>query len=464
MNLKNLWSLSKLFVELRCIMSWKLGLYLSESFAEISGTSPVHPEPVSWLWYLRSKSLADGLKDFFDKYGFGDGSELRISSFWPEMIIQKNLGSSPALLVSAGFEDWLHLRQPKKKLPPTLPPERFRSFFSSDLIFGITERTDAEGKVQIAPKEEDLEFLHQKFILSETKNIAVGFLHSSKNSANEKFVAEFFRARDYKVWTSFDYGGGLNEVARWWRAGLEAYVHNTLKEMTAPLLAFCQERGVKIVDADHDSLEGSFSIFDRIRKRYKNSGQDYLLWADFRSFTLLDLKTDQRVTETLWGPIAAATPRQRQMTLRPTSLIENQALSGNRDIFFDIGFDPGPMCFGRGIKPTFIDTLFALNYLDVPAGFKDFINLASQNKIVDSLAITMRVLLKNEPHWPEFITGWARTQLVTEIIEFTGGKNLAMVGPLATSLAKLFEDKEVGFKLTVDPQTEWFASMTTMEM
>src|SRR4051794_14855854 len=116
--------------------SSSLGLYISDSFAEISSaneissTSKIAPKK----WYLRSKSLVDGLKEFLDENKIVEGCRLHVSSFWPEMVFQKNLGNPPALLVSAGFEDWLHLRQPKKTWLASLPPERYRSFFSADYI------------------------------------------------------------------------------------------------------------------------------------------------------------------------------------------------------------------------------------------------------------------------------------------------------------------------------------------
>jgi hypothetical protein len=438
-----------------------VGLYLSESFAEITVFTK-NKKSISKLWYMRSKNLVDGLKEFFDEHKIGEGRELHVSSFWPEMVFQKNLGNPPALLVSAGFEDWLHLRQPKKTWAASLPPERYKSFFSSDYIFGITERTDAEGKVVTAPNLEDLEFLHQKFLLAGIKNVAIGLLHSSKNSANEDTVANFFRSKDYKVWTSLQYSSeGHNEVARWWRAGLEAYISNTLGEMNNPLIELCKERGIKLRLSDFDNLGSCFDIYRRVRDRYKDQA-DYIMWADLRGFTLLDANSDQKVIETILGPIAATAPHLKQLRLKPTSLVENEGLRGQRNIFFDIGYDPGPMSFGRGVKPTFFDILYSLDFLNVPEGLAEFIKPSSKDKIIQSLAIAMRVLLKNEPRWHEFLAGWARTQFVTEIIEFAQDSKVLIVGPLASSLAKLFEDKELGFQLKIDPETEWLGSMASL--
>jgi hypothetical protein len=444
-------------------MSWNLGLYLSESFAEISALSPhANEEPVSKLWYLRTKSLAEGLKEFFEQHNIGEGARLRVSSFWPEMIVQKNLGTPPALLVSAGFEDWLYLRQPKKTSPPAVPPERHRSFFSSDYIFGISERTDAEGKIQRRPPEEDLEFLHQKFLLSNTKNVAVGFLHSSKNPENENAVARFFRDRNYAVWASHEYGGGRNEVGRWWRAGLEAYVAGTLEEMNGPLVAFCRERGVLLESPDFGNLGGSFAAFNRLREYFKDRA-DHLLWADLRAFTLLDLNADQGVTETPWGPIAASTPRMKSLRLKPTSLIENEGLRGLRNHFFDIGFDPGPMALGRGVKPTLFDALHGFELLEVNDSIGACFHPGARERILQSLAITMRVLLKNESRWPEFLAGWARAQIVTDVMDFAKSGRILIAGPLASSLARLLGEKTAGFHLAVDPHSDWCASRAALE-
>jgi hypothetical protein len=442
-------------------MSWNCGLYLSESFAEISAAQS-GGKLISKFWYLRSKSLVDGLKEFFEQNSIGAGSRLRVSTFWPEMIVQKSMGAPPVLLVSEGFEDWLHLRQPKRSHPPQLPPERTRSFLSSDYIFGISERTDAEGKIQRKPTIEDLEFLHQKFLLSNNKNVGIGFLHSSKNPENENLVASFFRERDYKVWASHQYGGGLNEVSRWWRSGLEGYVSNTLQEMNAPLIAFCQEKEIQLENTDIESLGASFEVFNRVRDRYKGSKHDFLLWADLRAITMIDLKNEQKFTETLWGPIAAATPRMRQLQLKPTSLIENEGIRGLRKHFFDIGFDPGPMAIGRGVKPTLFDALYGLDHLELAPEFSAFLQNASKDKIVQSLAIGMRVLLKNESRWPEFLMGWVRSQIVSEITEFTDSPNILFAGPLAPSLAKVIAGKSTEFTFNVDPDSSWLGSLVTL--
>jgi len=442
-------------------MSWKVGLYLSESFAELSARHREDGPIISKFWYLRAKGLLDGLNEFFEQNKIGDGSVLRVSTFWPEMVVQKNLGNPPMLLVSSGFEDWLQLRQPKKSVPPAIPPERHRSFFSSDYIFGISERTDAEGKIHKKPLEEELEFLHQKFMLNDSKNLAIGFLHSRKNPENEKKVAEYFRNKGYRVWASHEYGGGSNEVSRWWRSGLEAYSSNTLDEMNEPLIQFCKQRGAKIEIADINNLGSSFEVFNRIGHLYKNNGYDDLLWADLRAFTLINLKCEQKFTETLWGPIAAQTPRMKQLRIKPTSLIEIEGLRGMRRDFFDIGFDPGPMSFGRGVKPCLFDLLYALDFLDA-AEVSAYINQSSKDKIRQSLAITMRVLLKNEPNWQDFLSGWMRTQLVTEIIEFVDHKKILVVGPLANSIAKLLKKNPLEMK--IEPDSNYCGSHATLNL
>src|SRR5262249_2221935 len=87
--------------------------------------------------------------------------------------------------------------------------------------FGITERTNPEGTVEVELDNEEINFLIEKLKLADVKSTAICFLHSDKNLQNEKKLAEILSQNNFTVVTSSDYKG--NELARAEEAAKRAF-------------------------------------------------------------------------------------------------------------------------------------------------------------------------------------------------------------------------------------------------
>jgi N-methylhydantoinase A len=99
-------------------------------------------------------------------------------------------GARVAFVTTAGFEDSIEIgRQHRPKLydfffekDPALAP--------AELRFGVDERTSAEGAVLRAPDHKSLESLAERIAEQKPQAIAISLLFSFANPANEKAVAE----------------------------------------------------------------------------------------------------------------------------------------------------------------------------------------------------------------------------------------------------------------------------------
>src|SRR5215472_12479091 len=102
-------------------------------------------------------------------------------------------GARVALVTTAGFEDAIEIgRQARPRLydfyfdrvPPLVP---------RDLRFGVNERTDSTGKILEQPPTWELELLPAKIREKNPDAIAISFLFSFANPANERTVANALR-------------------------------------------------------------------------------------------------------------------------------------------------------------------------------------------------------------------------------------------------------------------------------
>jgi N-methylhydantoinase A len=102
-------------------------------------------------------------------------------------------GARVALVTTEGFEDLIEIgRQARPKLydldvrrEPLLIPPRMR--------FGVRERTAADGSILVRPAEQELRRLKKRILRSGAESIAVCFLFSFSNPANERRVMRALR-------------------------------------------------------------------------------------------------------------------------------------------------------------------------------------------------------------------------------------------------------------------------------
>jgi N-methylhydantoinase A len=170
----------------------------------------------------------DGVHSVLSKAGIAsdavDGVVVHATTVVTNALIERK-GFPTALVVTEGFRDVLAIRNehrydmydPQIEFPKPLVPE--------ELTFGLSERVLADGTVTISPDKEEIEKLGQRIRECGAKSVAICFLNSFANPANEALVAaELARfLNDTFICTSSEVAPQIREYQRASTATVNAY-------------------------------------------------------------------------------------------------------------------------------------------------------------------------------------------------------------------------------------------------
>lgn len=354
-----------------------IGLSVGVHFAEAAAKTTASTQPLVFdRWYLPKTSLAEGLRQFLTRVEsdkISDAKHIHITTDFPQYLIQRRAGNKVALIVTQGFERWPILRQPCVTSHFVLNPRRAETLINSDYIFGITERMSPEGAVLTDLQVDELEFLISKLEMMGVKHVALGFLHSMTNPAHELRAGEILRARGFHVSLSHEIATTSNEVARWWRATLNAYVASSFQEVwTSDVQKVVQEfnlqthflsaSGQLVANPEAQFFETAFSKLGALANCYRNSHILHLGLEDFW-WCYSGSTQSEKEWKSEFGPVALKSFPFEKLPVQPLSLIR-QSLWGVPDFTLDrASFEPGPMLMGRSHQLTYFDLLGLAKYL-----------------------------------------------------------------------------------------------------
>ncbi len=436
-------------------MSSKLRLHIDATLAEISGNTS-SSQTVSKKWYLPKLSLKDGLTQFFNEYTEFKNDTLLVTTSYGQHVLDKYAGESPALLVTSGFESWPFIRQPTYGRHASAKPRRANSLLSPDFVFGLSERTLADGTLEKEIGMEEIDFLISKLKFVDVKHVAIGFLHSGVNPKNEETLARILRENGFEVSTSYSYSipgdekSHYNEVARWWRTFINAYLKAPMSEFLKPLMDFTTEHGIKIQfgSAGENSGQLTDSLY-ALEHLICNDAKDDILYLGLHSFNLLIKNSMSTIIESSWGPVLVNAPDIIELPLQPT-----QEITTNHYGVLDfspnkLGLDPGPMIFSRTLRPTLLD-LLAVTQMESP-NFPTFegLNKESFGKIKNAISLLARSSKMSQHEAEKHLLDIFVERTVFAIRAAYPKKELKVAGPLAKSFVSILSKAHVPLKLVI---------------
>ncbi|MSQ20857.1 MAG: hydantoinase/oxoprolinase family protein [Betaproteobacteria bacterium] len=153
-----------------------------------------------------------------------DGVIVHATTIVTNALIERK-GPRTALLTTAGFRDVLAIRNehryemydPQIEFQPPLVPR--------ELTFGVAERMLADGTVIKAPNASDIEAIADELRRRDVRSVAVCFLNSYANPANERVVGNILRTRMPEIFVSLsaEIAPQIREYPRTSTAAINAY-------------------------------------------------------------------------------------------------------------------------------------------------------------------------------------------------------------------------------------------------
>jgi hypothetical protein len=407
-------------------MSSRVGLWVGETFAETHALNQTGQVVHTDRWFQSKKTLADGLKEAISATGDESG-EVYLASSRGESIIDRRRGSSPTVLTTAGFESALFFdsRNPSN---PSMRLSRPATVLSNDRVFGVEERTLSNGTIERSVKIEELEFLKAKLELMKSREIAIQFVNSEKNPANENEAAAYFRSQGFKVFERHLFPDAVH------RAYVEHVVHEEVETLKTALttshpgwsLRLWSSEGVLTDWTTAASAIGGMSM--ALSKSV--SKESPVAFFGLEGFTLFRRNQE---------PV--------QLPVQPTCQIGNGAMPFPSWTGVDRGFEPGPMLLGKSHQLSLLDVLYIRGHLESGIdGFSDRVQEKSGPRIQEALYTLGKSLADpgRKAADPLEIASDLELSAAERIacflrMETTEGKPVLIAGPLANSIATILK-------------------------
>lgn len=310
--------------------------------------------------------------------------------------ILERRGGRVALVTTTGFEDVLEIgRQARPRLydffvqrPAPLAPRERR--------LGMKERMSAEGDVLLRPGERELRRIVRLVRKSQADSVAVCLLFSFANPRHERQITARLRAEGFLVSVSHEIFAEFREYERTATTVENAYLLPVMSRYLADIGALAGRRAksrsaersrVRVMQSSGGIISAATAAREPVRTILSGPaggilGAQYLAeLAGFPRVITFDMGGTSTDVALIDG--ALRTTNESEVAGLPVSVpmldIHTVGAGGGSLARFDrggalrvgpesAGADPGPICYGRGTRPTVTDAHLVLGRI-VPEGF-----------------------------------------------------------------------------------------------
>lgn len=305
-------------------------------------------------------------------------------------------GARMALVTTEGFRDVYEMRRGNRPQPYDMHFRYPTPLVARRDIFAVAERVSADGTVLTAPAADEIKALAAALRDGNYEAVAICFLHSYRNPANEAAVTELLRAELPGILVA-----PSHEVCREWReyertstAVINAYASPVLKRYLTDLLGALENKAESklfllqsnggLMRADEAGDRGILSLLSGPvggnvagRALSQVAGMPNLICIDmggtsFEASLVIDGESVVRNEREVGGfPILAPMVDIHTIGAGGGSLAWNDA-GALRVGPQSAGARPGPACYGHGgTQPTVTDANIALGRLEDGCAFGD---------------------------------------------------------------------------------------------
>src|SRR5262249_64939 len=143
-------------------------------------------------------------------------------------------GARTAFVTTAGFEDLLEIGRQNRAELYNLTPSLPRPLVPRELCFGVRERAYHDGTIAALPDAAELQRLARKLKRAGVRSVAICFLHSYRNAANERSVKQALEIGGY-ICASHEISPEFREYERSSTTVVNAYVGPLMQAYLAQL-------------------------------------------------------------------------------------------------------------------------------------------------------------------------------------------------------------------------------------
>lgn len=295
-------------------------------------------------------------------------------------------GARVAFVTTKGFEDSIEIgRQQRPKLYDFFF-EREPALAPTELRFGVDERTSAEGVVLRAPGAQALEALARQIGDQQPQAIAVSLLFSFANPQNEQAVAEALAALKLPISISHQILPEFREYERASTVLVNAYLQPVMQSYLQKLLQTASRAGQTarifvmqssggitalstaaeqpvrtVLSGPAGGIVGAAAVAER-------SGFNRIITFDMGGTSTDVALVDGRPSTANEADVAGLPVRVPVLDIHTVgagggSLARFDAGGALRVGPESAGADPGPICYGKGERPTVTDANLLLGRL-----------------------------------------------------------------------------------------------------
>ncbi|MGH9485939.1 MAG: hydantoinase/oxoprolinase family protein, partial [Terriglobales bacterium] len=316
------------------------------------------------------------------------GGEIRHGTTVGTNALLERTGARVAFITTAGFEDTVAIgRQARPDLyrwsnpkPAPLAPEHMR--------FGVAERTLPDGTILLAPEAAELARVVEAVAATEPQAIAVSLLFSFANPAHERALEKALRPLGVPISLSHRILPEFREYERGATVLLNAYLAPKMGQYLTALAARLRRQSstarLHVMQSSGGITSAAMAAREPVRtilsgpaggvvgafQSARRAGFDRIL-----SFDMGGTSTDVALIDR--GGLR--TTHEAQVMGLPVAVpmldIHTVGAGGGSLASFDAGgalqvgpasagADPGPICYGRGERPTVTDANLILGRLD----------------------------------------------------------------------------------------------------
>jgi N-methylhydantoinase A len=352
-------------------------VYLADGRIRVVKVFSTPPDPS--VAVLNALSRIDGDQVFEVRHGTTVGTNTML----------ERTGARVAFITTAGFEDTIAIgRQTRSRLYDWFAPIP-NCLVPRELRFGVPERVSAEGEILRAPTEDELAELVRQVRASGAESIAISLLFSFANTETEKRVESALRCLNIPISASHRVLPEFREYERASTTVVNAYlaprIDRYLDHLAQRLTSQHAAGRVDVMQSSGGIIPAGLAAGEPVRTVLSGPAGGVIgackvaSWAGCERIIGFDMGGTS--TDVFLADVATGAQLTNESVVAgvpigvPMLDIHTAGAGGGSIARFDAGgmlrvgpesagAEPGPICFGRGTRPTVTDANFLLGRLD----------------------------------------------------------------------------------------------------